>query len=323
MRPILTGLFVFLLTNPVMSQTDTILRYLDGQYMETPKPSVFTVMTLKTKDAQGNHLIQDFNMETGKKLRHYYTAAQDSTLLTGPYAEFYKDGTPRKKRTYKNGQPIGIWMQWYNNGQVEDSCFYNDQQNVEGVAKKWSPDGQINDSAWYPVDNAGKGIMYHYSNTGRFVGKGTMKNKEKHGVWIYYYPNGLPSLEEYYENNKRISLICYDKNGKRMSGDCNPDREARYGNGVSDWTNYISGEVSRGAGRLYSDQAGGDVIVAFAIDTTGEVTDIKIEKGSNTELDNYAYQIIKRSPRWQPAKSHNQFVKAFRRQRIAFRTIRQ
>lgn len=322
MHPIFISLLALFLSNAALGQADTIVRYLDGELNETPKPSVFTVMTLKTKDPQGNHLIQDFNMETGKKLRHFYISAQDSTLLTGPYAEFYKDGKPRKKRTYKNGQRIGIWMQWHNNGQVQDSCFYNDQQHIEGIAKAWFPDGRINDSAWYPVDSAGKGILYHYNNTGRLVGKGTMKNNQKHGIWTYFYASGIPSLEEYYENNKRMSMICYDKNGRRTSGDCIPDREARFGSGVSDWTNYISGEVSRGVGRLYIDQAGGDVMVAFAIDTTGEVTEVKIEKGSNTELDNYAYQIIKKSPKWQPAKSHNQFVKAYRRQRISFKTMR-
>ena len=322
MRAILTFLLALLITNSAFTQVDTVIRYLDAEMNETPKPSVFTVMTLRTKDPQGNHLIQDFNMETGKKLRHFYTSAQDSTLLTGPYVEFYKDGKPRKKRNYNNGRPIGIWMQWYNNGQVQDSCFYNDQQQLEGIAKSWFADGKLNDSAWYPSDSMGRGYLYHYSNTGRIIGKGPMRNNLKHGVWTYYYTSGVRSLEEYYENNKCLSMICYDKNGRRATGDCLPDRDARYGNGISDWSNYISGEVSRGAGRLYLDQAGGDVVVTFAIDTTGEVTDIKIEKGSNTQLDNYAYQIIKRSLKWQPAKSHNQFIKVYRRQRISFKTMR-
>lgn len=315
-------MLVFLVPNPVPAQVDTLIRYLDANMNETPKPSVFTVMTLTSKDPQGNHLIQDFNMENGKKIRHYYTSAQDSSLLSGPYAEFYPDGKPRKKRNYKNGRRIGVWMQWYNNGQVQDSCFYNDQQNIEGIAKAWFADGKLNDSAWYPPDSAGHGYMYQYNSTGRFVGRGPMINRQKQGVWTYFYPSGLPSLEEYYEFNKRISMICYDRNGRRMTGECNPDRDARYGNGISDWSNYISGEVSRGAGRLYMDQAGGDVVVTFAIDTTGEVTDIKIEQGSNTQLDNYAYQIIKRSLKWQPAKSHNQLIKVYRRQKISFKTMR-
>lgn len=46
----------------------------------------------------------------------------------------------------------------------------------------------------------------------------------------------------------------------------------------------------------------GNVIVNFTVAPDGKVTDVKVVKGVREDLDNAAIEVIKKSPKWNPAK---------------------
>lgn len=46
----------------------------------------------------------------------------------------------------------------------------------------------------------------------------------------------------------------------------------------------------------------GNVIVNFTVASDGKVTDVKVVKGVREDLDNAAIEVIKKSPKWNPAK---------------------
>ena len=60
------------------------------------------------------------------------------------------------------------------------------------------------------------------------------------------------------------------------------------------------------------------VVIAFAIDITGKLTDIDAETNLGYGMENEAMRIIKKSGNWQPAYYYGRPLKAYRRQPITF-----
>lgn len=48
----------------------------------------------------------------------------------------------------------------------------------------------------------------------------------------------------------------------------------------------------------------GKIFVSFVVTSTGHITDVKIMKGVNPELDEEAIRVIEGMPRWIPGKQH-------------------
>ena len=53
----------------------------------------------------------------------------------------------------------------------------------------------------------------------------------------------------------------------------------------------------------------GKVIVQFCIDIKGDISDIKVIRGVNKDIDNEATRVIKSSPQWAPGKQGGKPVK--------------
>ena len=53
----------------------------------------------------------------------------------------------------------------------------------------------------------------------------------------------------------------------------------------------------------------GKVFVQYAINTTGEVVDVKVVRSANPLLDKEAVRVVKSSPKWEPAKQRGTIVK--------------
>jgi TonB family protein len=53
----------------------------------------------------------------------------------------------------------------------------------------------------------------------------------------------------------------------------------------------------------------GKVYVQYAVNTTGEVVDVKVIRSANPLLDEEAVRVIKSSPKWEPAKQRGKIVK--------------
>lgn len=58
-----------------------------------------------------------------------------------------------------------------------------------------------------------------------------------------------------------------------------------------------------------AEKKSGNVYVSFIVDTTGEVTDVKIKRGVSPELDEEAIRVVKLMPKWKPAHQEGKLVK--------------
>ena len=53
----------------------------------------------------------------------------------------------------------------------------------------------------------------------------------------------------------------------------------------------------------------GRVIIRFVVEKDGSISDVKVAKGVDKELDNEAVRVVKRMPKWQPGKNNGQAVR--------------
>lgn len=325
MKPTLTLLAILLLTCHAYCQTDTVIRYLTGDLEEAQKREdiSYEVITITSKTSDGFYMVQDFLAETGKKIQQQYLDGKDSSTKVGPYISYHKNSNVRTRGSYVKGKKIGLWTSWYSGKAISDSCFYNDQGNVQGIAKSWWESGATMDSAFYHPDSNGHAYTWMYFPDGKLSGEGRRINLQEDGNWTYYYPSGKISAKEVYANGKWTAMQCFDEDGRATVGKCEPEIDADYPGGNEAWQKYIVNGVARRVEAMSKENATGKAVVLFIVGTDGKITGVRIDQSSGTALDQYAMDIIKKAPKWTPARQHNRFVKAYRKQPVEFNLVEQ
>jgi hypothetical protein len=164
---------------------------------------------------------------------------------------------------------------------------------------------------------------------------------KKDDRWFYYHDTTL-SVSELYNSDHFIERKDYDadlytnKDGKRMTlkeknaedslNSSHPDTtikvvqiEAKFKNGVKDWTNYISKNLKT-PDRLMNILGRGKhgVCVVFLVDKEGNTRDIYLLHSCEWSGDNEVIRLIKNSPQWQPAQQNGKTVMYRQKQSITY-----
>ena len=79
-----------------------------------------------------------------------------------------------------------------------------------------------------------------------------------------------------------------------------PD-DASFPGGAAEFFMFIARNIEYPQSAI-KDGTEGNVIVNFTVAPDGKVTDVKVVKGVREDLDNAAIEVIKKSPKWNPAK---------------------
>jgi TonB family protein len=80
------------------------------------------------------------------------------------------------------------------------------------------------------------------------------------------------------------------------------------GGGIDRFREWIMYNV-RSSDLVAQKKISGTILITFVVNIDGEVTDVKVQKGINTQIDEEAVRIFKSSPRWKPGKQQGQPVK--------------
>jgi TonB family protein len=278
---------------------------------------MFKVRSITEKQGDGRYLVRDIHFRTGKPVQTYFLTA-DRLNRTGPYVSMHDNGKIWSRGQYSAGKLTGSWKSWHQNGEKADTCFFNQEGNIVGSTRSWYNDGKLQDSAFYHPDSAGHTYLRQFFEDGKLAGEGRVINREYDGPWKFYYPSGKLSSEEIYDTDGLVSITCYNEDGSPAKGECEPEIEASFPGGLPEWQKFISGQLTKRSRELIRKDASGSAVVQFIIDKDGKVIEPKIYQSSGTILDEFALDIISKSPAWKPAKQHNRFVKAYRRQPVTF-----
>jgi hypothetical protein len=204
------------------------------------------------------------------------------------YSEYVKTGE----------KYLGVfyWMEGkkrYSKSIYADTSFYS----PEGFRVSYQETGEIKDStSFHPKNDIKEKFIFYPS------GK----------LWGHY----TFDIETKTEKSKG-----YDEKGKEIK-DFIVQKDAMYRGGNGPWTAYISKTINSDVPIKNKAPLGTySIIIRFAIDIDGSVTELLAETNFGYGMEQEALRVISNSPKWIPAQELGKFVKAYRRQPITFAVI--
>ena len=105
-----------------------------------------------------------------------------------------------KLNNYKDGQPDGIWVEWYDNGKKKSEVLYQE-------GKKTSEANYTNDGlSWKLVRLLENGLTQEttYEN-GEKISEGILVSGKQEGEWTYWSDNGKTKIEKIFKNGEVIN----------------------------------------------------------------------------------------------------------------------
>lgn len=219
------------------------------------------------------------------KIIRYFDFWEKPTDSKSPYfrAEFIKQDSIYQCSSY-----------WVKSGKLRCKSQYRDTllQKPLGLLVRYFENGLIEDSIFYENNSRTKEIFHYYQN-----GK----------LWVHCRQQGKSEVcKGFDENGNLIDDFIYSK-------------EAEFPGGNEGWLTYLS----NGLGKFNPGKRGAPVgtytvVVMFIVGKDGSLMEIKAETKFGYGMEDKAIEIIKRSPRWDPAIMRNKKVNAYRRQPLTF-----
>ena len=202
--------------------------------------------------------------------------------------------------------------------------FYSNAQTVDTIwiNSKWKKSTKA-ESVYHRVikksSDAKLYLVSDYYNTGELQMTGTYLSLEpevKDGQFIWWFKNGQKRAETLFKDRNAIKEIQWDstgkvtlrrelvdiihnEDGKKVATKAYLEVAPAFEGGMSAVNTFIKANF-RYPQELEGDQPHGKIMVSFAIDTKGKVTNVNVEQGLNPLLDAEAMRVIKKLPDWKP-----------------------
>ena len=196
-----------------------------------------------------------------------------------------------------------------------------------------------------------QGHCQYTDEYGRIETTGMYSNGERDGTWLNRYKDGrvddstlfdkgdaVTAVRYYYYPDKQVQLVTeddvvdqkfyalgYTEGGKLFSADSTmedytdvsfaEDTVAQFPGGAAGWTRYITRQIEANIDNL-TDKDYGTVLLRFFIDTSGNISEVRVLTMQGTTLAKLSLEAITRGPKWIPARQRGRYVKAFRIQPV-------
>jgi hypothetical protein len=107
--------------------------------------------------------------------------------------------------------------------------------------------------------------------------------------------------------------------------------EPSFPGGSTAWTKHLTQEIEANMDDLTEENVSGTVVISFTVDTSGQVTNARVESccesgkkncaSPDTKLAQVALQAVTKVPRWEPARraADGKPVKSIKKQPVTFR----
>lgn len=238
----------------------------------------------------------------------------------GTFRYFHPNGILQSIGRYSIGRKTGLWLSYHPNGYIKDSSIY-DQDHPIRTSLQWHNNGYLSDSTIYNID--GTAVSYTWFNNGSISSAGRLDNKsEYHGKWQFFHKNGRLSALETYDHGKLIALQYFSEDGAMLEDTSGrAKRPAEFPGGLKAWNNFLLKHAFFPSNYKIVNADKAIVVVDFAVDETGTVTDASVAVSFDKVFDNMALDAVKKSPKWSPAVFHNRNVKYYHRQGINFNQV--
>lgn len=159
------------------------------------------------------------------------------------------------------------------------------------------------------------GRVFKYTKKGNLNVMGNYADNFKTGDWDYLNDSGKVIKKERYEKGVLIDPDVKDtlRKNTTLYGD---ERKAVFNHNDKDWQTYLEDHLDLTV--VNESVKGGEVIVDYMINTTGNIDNIHLVKSVEFVLDEAVIKVIQDCPQWIPAFQNGKTLTAYRRQPITF-----
>ena len=149
--------------------------------------------------------------------------------------------------------------------------------------------------------------IYYYNNR-KIDKEGKYADNKRDETWKYYFDSGQIAAIVLFKNEELIEAKYFDQNGQQSKIARKPNEIPSFnGTGFDGIAKYIKTNLKYPE-KAFKNNIQGKVVIAFTINKDGHVTDAKVDKSINEELDNEALRIINTMPDWTPDYDFNRPV---------------
>jgi protein TonB len=168
-----------------------------------------------------------------------------------------------------------------------------------------------------------EGLQTFYHPTGFIDSTGSIENNALQGDWQYYNDTGRLIFKKKYDKGKLVYLkdVINDPDTSIKINDIKEDgheKESDFPGGVRAWQRFMIKNMQYPE-RAFNAKVMGEVIIIFVVDTEGRVDDPKIFRSVEYSIDEAALELIKKSPKWNPATQYGKLVRSYKKQPVIYR----
>ena len=232
---------------------------------------------------------------------------KECKMRNGTFRWYYYSGQLKTFGKYIHGQKNGLWLDWYSNGFIKDSLNFKNG-NYWGISLSWYKNGYTKDSL--NMSENGDGTYVAWFDNGNISEAGRFKEFRKTGKWVYYHMNGKISSIELYNKDSLKQFQLFDEEGIPQDDSITVYKEAVFSKGTKGWKNYLGNTLHFPENVEIQNSDHVFVQIEATINELGNIEDAEVVIPFHPIIDAEALRVIKQSPKWLPAISHNRKVKS-------------
>jgi len=237
-------------------------------------------------------------------------------VKNGSFAFYYANGVLESSGKYIQDKKEGLWISYHNNRVMRDSTVFS-SRNETGKSLSWYPNGYPRDSTALNKDRSGVHVSW-FDNGIPSAGGRYSPDMKQNGKWKYFHRNGSVSSIELYEDARCINKQYFNEKGEIMTDTTNTDRQAQFAGGEQAWLKNISDKIYFPHGYKISNADAAKVVVTFTVNENGDIENVFTSTPFDKLFDEIAENVVRKSPKWIPAREHNRNVKQVMYQPVSF-----
>jgi antitoxin component YwqK of YwqJK toxin-antitoxin module len=238
-------------------------------------------------------------------------------IRKGYFHAYHPNGLLKTIGHYSNGKKTGLWLQYHSNGMLADSAWY-DNDLISGVQKGWHRNGFMSDSS---NGEMGKRVSLSWFDDGTPEAAGRyVEDSLRHGKWVFYNQQGEKCATVIYDRGKAATVDFIQSDGSIQAYPYADSFRvaADFPGGVNGWLKYFNSKIYFPDNVQLVNTSSVTIMVQFCVSPAGEVKDVELLIPFHPAFDKIVLDIVRKSPRWNPARIANRPYPYYHTQQITF-----
>jgi antitoxin component YwqK of YwqJK toxin-antitoxin module len=299
--PVLTWIILLISTYSIAQKRNIYYFKDDGKEVKM-KDSADFMRIIQEPDSSSQYFrVLEFYPDNSRKLIGQVSAFEPRLVFEGSAMSFYKNGKKASHITYIMGSPFGMAYHFYPDGKVKKALNYTSIA-MEPMLNVYQKDRyevlDYFDSAGVQLVKNGNGYaVFNETDTSRE--EGSYRNGLKDSVWKGFDKSGR-EYEEHYKNGDLVKGFQTMANGSKLHYNKIYEPSSFIG-GMTEFYRFLSRSfVYPKDARAQGIQ--GKIFISVIVKADGRLTFIGVTPSLSPSIDQAAYGLVKRSPKWIPAK---------------------